>query len=161
MSSEPTACHPTFDDNDDETPSDWPDFYVDLTPETLRDMYLATGGGESEPSPTTRYVYAVDGLRFADDGLTPRPCEYTISRFQEVICSGAADNLDEQVHEIFERLIFYSEDAKNSTLIDLWNWWPVRCPTPLMNIVEFEIEAEDGRCWKNVHPDHMSVFDMT
>ena len=45
---------------------------------------------------------------------------------------------------------------------DIWNWWAVECPTPVFQLSGFEVMDLGGsKCWKNVHPEHLNVYDMT
>jgi hypothetical protein len=123
----------------------------------MRGIYNATGGGAEG----TRYLYAVNGLRVDQDRSIGLPCERTKSRWIPIECTGAASSLDPTVHEIFSKLLFYNSDP-NPSVRDVWNWYDLECPTPLMRLTGFEVLDQDGvRCWKNVHPDHLSVYDMT
>jgi hypothetical protein len=155
LSFEPTACASnTFDPNGG---VNRPNFYVNVNYETIRGIYDITGGGEEG----SRYLYAIDGLRIKDDKSIGYPCERTTSRWIPIDCTGAASSLDKTVHEIFSMLLFHSDD-KNEFVRDIWNWWSVECPAPLYKLVGFEVRDQDKvRCWKNVHPDHLSVYDLT
>ncbi|KAI2490759.1 Protein of unknown function (DUF1501) [Fragilaria crotonensis] len=53
-------------------------------------------------------------------------------------------------------------DDPNPLMRDIWNWWDVECPAPVYQSYGFEVKDLDGtKCWKNVHPDHLDVYDMT
>jgi hypothetical protein len=139
--------------------SDLPDFYLDLTPANLRSLYEVTeGAGASE---STRYVYAVEGLRAADDSTITLPCQKsTRSRWMSITCSGAAASLNVEVHAIFQRLLS-SKQEENPNIRDVWNSVEDECPAPVFGLTDFEIEDNDGNCWKHVHPDHWNVYDFT
>jgi Protein of unknown function (DUF1800) len=155
LSNEPTACAAnSFDPNGG---ANRPNFYVKVNEETIRGIYDFTGGG----SEGTRYLYALDGLRLKDDKSLEFPCERAKSRWIPIKCTGAATSLDKTVHEIFSMMLFYNDD-KNEFVRDIWNWWSVECPAPVYQLTGFEVQDQDGkRCWKNVHPDYLSVYDLT
>jgi hypothetical protein len=155
LSNEPTACAAyNSDPNND---SDRPDFFVKVNAETIRGIYDFTGGGKEG----TKYLYAADGLRMNDNNAIGYPCEQITSRWVPIKCTGAASSLDKTLHEIFSMLLFYSDD-RNELVRDVWNWWPVECPAPLYQYRGFEVKDQDGKkCWKHVHPNYLSVYDMT
>lgn len=136
--------------------SELPDFYVSVTPETIRNIYTETGGGAEG----TRYLYSIEGLRVEEDFDIDPPCQkFTSSRWVKIGCTGAATTLDETVHDIFSTLMLYSDDD-NDVVRDLWNWHDSDCPSSVFSLRGFEIVSE-GTCWRNVHPDHMNVYDFT
>lgn len=52
---------------------------VTISSERIRDIYTITGNGTNDA--TTRYVYAVDGLRIDKDSTAATPCQrFKISR---------------------------------------------------------------------------------
>jgi hypothetical protein len=155
MTDEPTAC--VAESYDPRAHSNLPKFYITVTPTAIRDIYAATGGGAKG----TRYLYAVEGLRHAEDRYVGLPCQRTTSRWLPITCTGAADNLDPTVQEIFSNILFYEGDP-NPIMRDVWNWWSVECPAPIYQLSGFEVRDRDGtKCWKNVHPEHLNVYDMT
>jgi hypothetical protein len=155
MTDVPTAC--VAESYDPKEYSNLPKFYITVTPTTIRDIYEATGGGARG----TRYLYAVQGLRNTEDRSVGLPCERATSRWLPITCTGAAANLDPTVKEIFSNLLSYDWDP-NPIMRDIWNWWSVECPAPVYQLAGFEVEDMDGtKCWKNVHPEHLNVYDMT
>jgi hypothetical protein len=56
-------------------------------------------------------------------------------------------------------MLSYSDD-QNENVRDIWYWYDVQCPSDLFELRGFEVDA-NGTCWKNVHPDHLSVYDFT
>ena len=134
------------------------DFYVVMNPQTMRNIYKLTGDGAEG----TRYLYAIEGLRVEEDRDISFPCDRNaISRWIPITCTGAHASLDPTMHEIFSMLLFYSDDEENEFVRDIWNWWDEDCPAPLFELVGFEVQDDTGTCWKNVHPDHLSVYDFT
>jgi hypothetical protein len=129
-----------------------------LNHENIRGIYSATGNG----SEGTRYVYAIDGLRQDQDKTIGKPCSRTGSRWLRIACTGAESKVDPIVQKIFSELLYYNSDAGNPYLRDTWNWHSLLCPDAYSNQTGFEIMDKDGKsCWKNVHPDHLAVYDMT
>jgi hypothetical protein len=155
LSMEPTACRAeSYDPLGGEYR---PNFYVKVNSENIRGIYDATGGGAEG----TRYLYAIDGLRFEEDLSVGFPCERTTSRWFPIKCTGAASQLDKTLHEIFSMLLYYTPDS-NLVMRDVWNWYGTPCPAPVFQLKGFEVEDQDGsKCWKNVHPDLLNVYDLT
>jgi Protein of unknown function (DUF1800) len=155
FSKEATAC--SAESYDPLGGENRPNFYVAVNSESIRGIYDVTGGGTEG----TRYLYAVDALRFEEDGSVGFPCERTTSRWLPIKCTGAASKLDKTMQDIFSTLLFYTEDS-NPIMRDVWNWHETRCPAPIFQLIGFEVQDKDGKqCWKNVHPDHLNVYDMT
>ncbi|KAI2497376.1 Protein of unknown function (DUF1501) [Fragilaria crotonensis] len=155
MTENPTACVAELFDPYDY--SNLPKFYVNVNATTIRNIYSATGGGAEG----TRYLYAVQGLRQKDDKAVGFPCERTGSRWLPITCTGAAASLDPTVQEIFSNLLADDSDP-NPLMRDIWNWWDVECPAPVYQSYGFEVRDLDGtKCWKNVHPEYLNVYDMT
>jgi Protein of unknown function (DUF1800) len=156
LSNEPTAC--AYGKYDPSGGANRPNFYLSITPETIRGIYNYTGAGEEG----TRYFYAMDGLRVKEDKSISAPCERTVSRWIPINCTGAEAQLDPTMQDIFANLIYQNNDIHNPYLRDVWNWWSVRCPAPLFQLSGFEVkDLKSDKCWRNVHPDHFSVYDMT
>ena len=133
---------------------------VVMSPQTMMDIYVVTGNGTAAGE-TTRYVYAVDGLRIQDDATVAAPCRSNkISRWIPIACTGAAATVDATVHSIFSRLLFINTDS-NESVRDVKNNSTTTCPPDFSNLVDFEVQDEGGQCWKNVHPDHLNVYDFT
>ena len=155
LSNEPTACESgKYDPNGG---VNRPNFYVSITPETIRGIYNVTGGGAEG----TRYLYAIDGLRVKEDKSISSPCERTGSRWIPINCTGAELQLDPTVQDIFSNLL-YNHNDPNPYIRDVWNWWGTRCPESVFQISGFEVKDKvEDKCWRNVHPDHLSVYDMT
>jgi Protein of unknown function (DUF1800) len=131
---------------------------VTLNHENIRGIYSATGNGLEG----TRYVYAIEGLRQDQDKTIGKPCDRTTSRWIRIDCTGAELQVDPIVQKIFSELLYYNSDNKNAYLRDTWNWHSLSCPATYSNQTGFEILDRDGKyCWKNVHPDYRSVYDMT
>jgi hypothetical protein len=155
MTDAPTAC--VAESYDPIEYSDLPKFYITVNTTTIRKVYETTGGG----AVGTRYLYAVEGLRNTEDLSVGLPCERAMSRWLPITCTGAAANLDPTVHEIFSKLLSYAGD-RNPIMRDIWNMRVVECPAPVYQLVGFEVMDLDGtKCWKNVHPEHLNVYDMT
>lgn len=158
LSYDPTACSlgsRVYEWQDFE--SEIPDFYLQLTPATLRSIYEVTGNGDEG----TRYVYAVEGLRASDDTSISPPCEKNkLSRWLRVTCSGAAASLDAEVHDIFQWLVS-NRKGDNPNIREVWNWAESDCPASVFSMTDFEIEDTDGNCWLHVHPEHGNVYDFT
>jgi Protein of unknown function (DUF1800) len=156
LSYEPTACAAgTYDPTGGQNR---PNFFVPITPQVIRDVYEGTGNGGDG----TRYLYAVDGLRIQEDKTVSFPCQRAGSRWIPINCTGAAAQLDPTVHEIFSRLLKSYATDTNPYMRDIWNWWGTPCPTAFQTQSGFEVLDQDGtKCWKNVHPDHLSVYDFT
>lgn len=165
LSTSPSACQADYR-RDSYFEVDLPEAYVRLTPEALRQIYLAT---KEEGSPV--YVYAVDGLDIREDQSVSKPCEReTISVWRSVPCSGASGNVDSTVHAIFQELIDFEkvdldDEYNNEYFLELWyppvNDYEISCPEGLMTISGFEVEDSDGDCWLSVHPDTQNVYDFT
>lgn len=157
LSFDPQACEALNDDNipDEE---ERPDFYLDLTHETMRAIYEATQDRREGPM----YLYAVDGIgdRVTEDKSLVPPCDRTTSRWIQVTCTGAANNLDPTMNEIFSTLLSSAGDD-NPYVTDVWNWYDVECPAPLFELSGFEIVLSDGSCYRNVHPNHLQIYDFT
>ena len=62
-----------------------------------RQIYNVTGNGVEG----TRDLYAVRGLRVAEDKTIGMPCERTGSRWIPIPCTGAHTTIDQTVHAIF------------------------------------------------------------
>ena len=132
---------------------------VDVSPKTIRDIYTVTGNGASDA--LTRYVYAVDGLRIHQDTSVATPCQrFKISRWIPIACTGAAADVNAVVHSIFATLLFTNKDS-NPLVRDVNNNSTTLCPTEFALLVGFEVQDQGGKCWKNVHPDHLNVYDFT
>jgi hypothetical protein len=132
-------------------------FSVIMTPDLIHGIYNHTGKGADE----TLYVYAVDGLRIQEDQTIIYPCQKNgKSRWIPVSCTGAATSVDSTVHGIFAQLLFNSYD-RNLLVRDIINNGTGVCPTALEKLVGFEVQDQSGKCWKNVHPDHLNVYDFT
>jgi hypothetical protein len=132
-------------------------FSVIITPELIRGIYNHTGKGAEE----RLYVYAVDGLRVQEDQTIVYPCQKNgKSRWIPVSCTGAATSVDSTVHGIFATLLFNSFD-RNEYVRDIINNATGICPTALEKLVGFEVKDQSGKCWKNVHPNHLNVYDFT
>jgi Protein of unknown function (DUF1800) len=129
-----------------------------LNHENIRGIYSATGNGTEG----TRYLYAIEGLRQDQDKTIGKPCDRTTSRWLRINCTGAELQIDATVQKIFSELLYYNGDTGNPYLRDTWNWHSLLCPATYSNRTGFEILDRDGKsCWKNVHPDHLSVYDVT
>lgn len=132
---------------------------VEVSPKTIRDIYTITGNGTGDAP--TRYVYAVDGLRIHQDTSVATPCQRSkVSRWIPITCSGAAAAVNGTVHSIFSLLLSASTDS-NTLVRDVNNNSPTLCPAEFASLVGFEVQDQSGKCWKNVHPDHLNVYDFT
>ena len=130
---------------------------VIMTPDLIRGIYNYTGKGADE----TLYVYAVDGLNVKEDQTIAYPCQKNAkSRWIPVSCTGAATSVDSTIRGIFAQLLFNSYDT-NVFVRDIINDATGSCPTALEKLVGFEVQDQSGKCWKNVHPDHLNVYDFT
>lgn len=157
LSFDPTACDigtRTYEWQEYE--GDLPDFYLQLTPETLRAFYTVTSTTED-----TRYVYAIDGLRSTEDvalSLWP-PCRKGVqSRWLQLeTCTGNAESVDPTVHSIFQAMLTPGPDP----IRDIWKWTNDECPAEFYGDFDFEIKDTSGKCWLNIHPDQYNVYDFT
>jgi hypothetical protein len=132
-------------------------FSVMMTPDLIRGIYNYTGKGADE----TLYVYAIDGLNVKADQTINYPCQKNArSRWIPVSCTGAATSVDRTIHGIFAQLLFNSYDT-NDFVRDIINNATATCPSSLEKLVDFEVQDQNGKCWKNVHPDHFNVYDFT
>jgi hypothetical protein len=154
LSFEETACIPARSWDDEQY---LPEFYLNLSSELLREIYTETGGGVEG----TKYLYAIDGLRVEEDPDVDPPCErQTTSRWIPVSCTGEASSLHPKVADIFGQLLTYNDDD-NEFVRDVWNWSDEECPASEYMKKGFEVEDLNGTCWRNVHPDHLNVYDFT
>jgi Protein of unknown function (DUF1800) len=156
LSNEATACASgTYDANGG---LNRPDFFVVLNYENIRGIYKATGNGTD----ATRYLYAVDGLRASDDKTIAKPCDRAWSRWIPINCTGAELKQDPTIQEIFSQLLYFASNKNNIYLRDIYNSYATPCPSLHSKSTGFEVRDLNGvQCWKNVHPDHLSVYDMT
>lgn len=132
-------------------------FLVPLNETIIRVLYQESGMGEVG----TIYLYAVDGLRVEDDKLVPPPCKRTAkSRWVKADCS--SDSTVESSTEIyFGQLIADTLNTdKNPHVLDVTNK-AFTCSTADQAAVGFTVPDPSGQCWRNVHPDHLTVFDFT
>jgi len=151
-----TACAAGSNDSADGD-GNRPDLYVIVNPQTLHNIYEITGNGTEG----TRYLYTVEGLRVEDDDGIAFPCDKrTTSRWIPATCTGAASAVNTTIHEIFSKMLSYSKN-ENESVRDIWNYQGVDCPAALAKLVGFEVQDVSGNCWKNVHPDHLNVYDFT
>jgi Protein of unknown function (DUF1800) len=133
------------------------EFSVKMTPDLILGIYNYTGKGADE----TLYVYAIDGLRVQEDQTIVYPCQKNAkSRWIPLSCTGAATYIDSTIHGMFAQLLVNSYDT-NIYVRDIINNATGNCPEALEKLVGFEVQDESGMCWKNVHPNHLNVYDFT
>jgi hypothetical protein len=140
-----------------------PDIEIYLNAESLRTIYQVTGGDESV---SKRYVYAIQGLRIEDDNTVESPCTPTVrSRWVPATCTTAT--VDAATAAIFSQLLSNSRDKDNPFVRDIF--FPkvdsFACAASDLDKVGFKVvvdpNSNQARCWRNVHPDHLNVHDMT
>ena len=131
-------------------------FDIPLNSKSLRQMYKLSGG-EAEGG---RYVYAVDGLRVTEDKVAP-PCKpHATSRWARSGCDGKGPKVSTKTVSTIQKLFAKSRD-KNLFVTELW--FPQKgltCDPTDKEKTGFEITTLKGVCYKNVHPDHLQVYDM-
>ena len=149
-----------------------PQYLVPLNDTTIRVLYNESGSGKVG----TLYLYAVDKLRIEDDKLAPPPCQRNAkSRWVKVDClnstNGSATNSTDQsatnsAVESATQIFFGSlisaalTTDKNPNVLDVTNKI-FTCPTADQAVVGFTVAEPTGQCWRNVHPDHLTVYDFT
>lgn len=152
LSNHPAACTVSDQPYQDNLPN----FYLQLTPTTLREIYEVTSSTGIE---NARYVYSIDGLRLEDDNTIEPPCQRrAFSRWISVPCTG--DLADATVQGIFRTLLENSDDG-NEFVRDVRKTLNPACPAAFASDFGFQIQATDGQCWLNVHPDLWNVYDFT
>jgi hypothetical protein len=156
LSNEPTACASgTYDINGG---LNRPKFFVELNDENIRGIYNATGNGTDG----TRYLYAIDGLQVANDTTIAKPCDRAWSRWIPINCTGAEQKQNATIQEIFSQLLYHAADKSNPYIRDIYNSYGTPCPSLYSKSTGFEVlDFNKAHCWKHVHPDHLSVYDMT
>lgn len=111
---------------------------------------------------TGRYVYAIEGLLVNYNGIIlDHPCTPGLrSRWEQKIISDCnPTELYDATNETLSHLLSGSGD-NNPFMRDIY--FPAEgtfCDS-LDTDPEIEIEV-NGECWTRVHPEHMSLFDMT
>lgn len=147
LSMDPLACN--LQDEQDEVR---PDFYLTLDHPTIRTIYETTG----------RYLYVIDGLRYEDDFDATSPCQRgTRSRWMKLQqCTGSATNA--ALNRIFGTQISRTKSFdENPLLRGFYYRSDEDCPVDVFHNREFEVQDLEGECWLNLHPDNLSVYDMT
>ncbi len=111
---------------------------------------------------TGRYVYAIQGLLVKDGGIfLDHPCTPGLrSRWEPKDISGCSPTeLYSATSSALAGLILESTDP-NLFLRDIY--FPLEGTSCDTRDTEPEIEIEvDGQCWKRVHDEHMSIFDVS
>jgi len=111
---------------------------------------------------TGRYTYAIQGLLVNYDGIIlEHPCTPGLrSRWERKNPIGCdATELYDATNETLSHLLSDSGDD-NPFMRDIY--FPEEGTYCNSSDTEPEIEIEvDGECWTRVHPEHMSIFDMT
>jgi hypothetical protein len=166
MSSSPNACTSTASAADGDA---IPEAFVTLSHETIRTIYQETGGG----APGTMYLYAVDhGLNIERDPDVQSPCiPGVVSRWAPVACSetSSSSTVGAATANLMSRLINRADrnNGDNPYFVDVH--FPVQldvsCNDDDVDLVGFEVpdlnDVGDTLCWRNVHPDHLDVYDFT
>lgn len=142
---------------DDEQPK----FLIPADHTALRAIYDVSGGGATG----TIYMYAVDGLRVAEDSSVSYPCAKSkTSRWAPVDCSVLASaTVSSTTEGIFANLVnAASASNTNPNLLDVkFLSSTAACDKVDKKKVGFKITDSAGQCWLNVHPDHLNVYDFT
>jgi len=127
---------------------------ITLDEATLKQFYNLTD--------QTRYVYAIKGLPL-EDGLqsVPHPCtDNTRSRWELIDLEDCQEStLGILTNETLSTLLLESSDS-NPYLRDVDFTPGLQCNETDMPELSIDLLV-DGNCWRHVHPDHMSVYDMT
>jgi hypothetical protein len=153
------------------------DAFFTLSHETIRTIYRETGGaGAAEGRMSTMHLYAVDGLDIERDPDVQSPCTPgVVSRWVPVECSEEEDSrvtfVGARTTNIMSRWINnrVAESSSDPLFVNLR--FPRRtshsCDVDDMDVVGFEVpdlnivSSRCSRCWRNVHPDHLNVYDFT
>ena len=105
-----------------------------------------------------RYVYAVTQLRLEDDGRSP--CQHgTRSRWKKYPSNICNQNIHSHTASIFQRIILQTNDP-NPHVKDVYLPLEENCYNDDLEIVQMQIMI-DSDCWRNVHPDHLNVYDFS
>jgi len=123
---------------------------------------------------TDRSVYAVTNLRFDSsilpgtatnpDAIVSLPCNVRErSRWVKVavsVCEQSTVTLNPVTYAAFEKSLVTST-SRNSGIIDIF--FNGNCHSDDVNKYGMTILAKDegGKCYQNVHPDHLSIYDVT
>lgn len=130
---------------------------IELTADSFKRIYDATGGG----APGTRYLYAIRGLR-QEMGSIPyaTPCSPgTTSRWmKDTNCNFSVDSA---TAAIFADLLKKSDDDTNPYVRDIsFPLTGISCSAGERDSFGFSVR-EGNQCWTNVNQWHYSVFDFT
>ena len=106
-------------------------------------------------------MYAVTNLRLKDDYEVEAPCVHGIrSRWKKVTSSRVCfNNVGEHTAAVFRDLINDSEDP-NPHVKDLVTPSSASCDRDDENTLQMIVQV-GGECWKNVHPNHLNVYDFS
>lgn len=112
------------------------------------------------------YLYAVDGLRISDDYTVTPPCrQSSISRWVPIDClevsgpSSIHPDSELALATLLEEALLKSE---NPSVVDIQlHETGGKCVDMDADKVGFHITDLQGKCWQNVHPDHLNVYDFT
>mmetsp|Transcript_3881 Transcript_3881/g.6489 ORF Transcript_3881/g.6489 Transcript_3881/m.6489 type:complete len:2423 (+) Transcript_3881:72-7340(+) len=135
------------------------EFLIPLDNATIRAIYTESGAGEGG----SLYVYAIDQLRIEDDTLVRPPCATDVqSRW--VIANCSAPNIltvETETEATFIYLISIEEaQSSNPYIIDV-TLKDSSCAEKDLSRVGFVVSNGEGKCYMNVHPDHLNVYDFT
>ena len=132
------------------------DVKVELSYANLKKIYDVTGGRNITG---TRYLYAIDNLRL--NGKNPSPCmPLSTSRWVKGVCDGSGPPIEEQTREAMVTHLSNSNDNNRYMRDILMPSRGMVCNGSDLAKRGIEIMV-DGDCWKNVHPQHLQVYDMT
>lgn len=136
---------------------DFPDTPIILDTDTFKKIYQATGNGEQG----TRYVYAVEGLDQTSGTSSPPCTPGQTSRWMLSDCLAPVQvQVGSATTAVFATLLSESMD-RNDLLRDVT--FPLlgsSCDQQDETKFDFLVEA-DGKCWLNVHRDHLQVYDFS
>ena len=155
LSDAPTACSATSQEYDR------PEAFFQISHETIRSIYEITGAG----APGTVYLYAIDGLDINRDASVDSPClPGSRSRWIPVPCSGVAQDIRPVTSQLMSRMInYFEEEDENELMVDVYHPQGLEfsCVSEDLSKVGYEVpnfnDDTGTNCWKNVHPDHVSM----
>jgi uncharacterized protein (DUF1800 family) len=130
---------------------------IPLNDTTIRLLYNESGAGDVG----TLYLYAIDGLRIDEDVAVAPPClQNAKSRWIPVNCT--ISSVDPTTQTFFGNLILIAlNTSTNPNVLDLTMPKTFTCPSSDATQVGFTVADPSGQCWRNVHPDHLNVYDFT
>ncbi|KAI2512165.1 Protein of unknown function (DUF1501) [Fragilaria crotonensis] len=130
---------------------------IPLNATTMRLLYTESGAGDVG----TLFLYAIDGLRIDSDVTVAPPCQQNAkSRWIKVDCTNSI--VDPSTQSLFGNLIATAlKTNTNPNVLDVTMPMTFTCPTSEATQVGFTVADPTGQCWRNVHPDHLNVYDFT